>query len=264
MRRFIKINYKVTMDRFDIYKSYVNLFENVMDDSFHVVENRVPIKHQLEYFKASGEMKDDMIEVDDADIDLYEAKLNSPETPIEEKKHILLVLGVSKNIRGYRLLENYQKHPDEELKHWSFMAMMESRVALESEFTGEKQIYVSTGMGGKGNKLRFYGLFMSEDYTPLLDYQQDIIIKEFNYMLPKYNCEVESINIKGNYFDMVFLMPMRTNIRETLNRVVEECNQYGNFLSDLFIVTNLKEINPSEAVKIVALYEKIFKPRFDD
>ena len=61
------------------------------------------------------------------------------------------------------------------LTDWAYMALMESRIMLESELSEEKQIYISTGLGGKGRKLRFYLLLQTNENKPFLDYQRNVI-----------------------------------------------------------------------------------------
>ena len=38
---------------------------------------------------------------------------------------------------------------------WAYMALMESRISLESDFSDEKQIYISTGLGRKRGEAAF-------------------------------------------------------------------------------------------------------------
>ena len=54
--------------------------------------------------------------------------------------------------------------------------------------------------------------------------------------------------------ELVFLIPVvRTDIKLTLDKIINECNQYGDFLSDVFTITNVKELTEDE---ITAILEK--------
>jgi len=143
------------------------------------------------------------------------------------------------------------QHPDEDVSNWAYMALMESRISLESELSDEKQIYISTGLGGKGEKLRFYVLMLSKDRNPFLDYQRKVIEREFAYFLPQADCEIERLTIGEQYVELVFLIPVRADIKLTLDRVINECNQYGDFLSDIFTITNVKELTQQEITDII-------------
>ena len=150
------------------------------------------------------------------------------------------------------IVGEYTQHPDPEVTDWAYMALMESRISLESDFSDEKQIYISTGLGGKGEKLRFYVLMTSKGKKPFQEYQRQTIEREFAYYLPKTDCEIERLTIGEQYVELVFLIPVRTDIKATLDRVINECNQYGDFLSNVFTITNVKELTPEEISEIIS------------
>jgi len=134
---------------------------------------------------------------------------------------------------------------------------MESRVMLESEFTDERQIYISTGLGGKGNKLRFYILLLSSTGNQFLAYQQQVIEREFAFALHNDNCEIEELTIKTNYVELTVLTPIQTNIKQFIENIVLECNQYGNFITNAIIITNVKKLAESEIAQIIKKHENI-------
>ncbi|MDR2915808.1 MAG: hypothetical protein LBV74_13390 [Tannerella sp.] len=237
----------------DVFKKFYDSFQN-MDGHFHILEHRVPIEQQMEYFKYSNRVRKEFHEMDDADYDRYILNLENIELSKEEKKKILAILASSKQVRAYRLLERYVQHPDEELVNWAYMALMESRITLESELSGEKQIYISTGLGGKGKKLRFYVLIISSHGVSFVDYQREVIEKEFRYALSKDDCEIERLTIGPRYVELVFLIPVKLDIKKMLEGVIQECNLYGNFLSEIFTVTNVKELSKEEVDQILEKY----------
>ena len=51
--------------------------------------------------------------------------------------------------------------------------------------------------------------------------------------------------------ELVFLIPVRADIKLTLDRVINECNQYGDFLSQVFTITNVKELSAEEVDEII-------------
>jgi len=242
----------------DVFKRFYDTFQN-MDGHFHILEHRVPVEQQMEYFKYSDRVRKGVGEMNDADYERYVADLRNAELSKDEKKRILATLASSKQVRAYRLLEQYVQHSDEELVNWAYMALMESRITLESELSGEKQIYISTGLGGKGKKLRFYVLIISSGGEPFVDYQREVIEKEFRYALPKNDCEIERLTLEDKYVELVFLVPVKFDIRKILEDVIRECNLYGNFLSEAFTVTNVKELTREEVDRIVEKYKDELK-----
>jgi len=219
---------------------------------FNILELRVPLEHQVEYLLYSFLSRNRRRkQLNERDYKRFEEKLESADISRVEKKKIIFKLAMSSEIRAFRLLEKYMQHPDEELVHWTTMALMECRIAIETELSDERQVYISTGLGGKGEKLRFYVLFMSSFEKPFADFQREVMEKEFGYILPEYDCEIERLTFKDTYVELVFLNPVTNNFHKMLDLVVEECNLYGNFLSKNFTVTNVKELNQDEVNQVL-------------
>ena len=99
--------------------------------------------------------------------------------------------------------------------------------------------------------MRFYVLMLSRDRKPFQEYQRKVIEREFAYFLPKADCEIERLTIGEQYVELVFLIPVRADIKLTLDKVINECNQYGDFLSDIFTITNVKELTQQEVTDII-------------
>ena len=236
----------------DVFKKFRDSFSK-MDGHFHILEQRVPVELQMEYFKYSEQVRKERVKPDlnDMDYTAFRESLSNPESTTDYKKYILSMLATSREVKAYRMLEDYVQHPDEDVSNWAYMALMESRISLESELSDEKQIYISTGLGGKGEKLRFYVLMLSRDRKPFLEYQRKVIEREFAYFLPKADCEIERLTIGEQYVELVFLIPVRADIKLTLDKVINECNQYGDFLSDIFTITNVKELTEQEVTDII-------------
>ena len=236
----------------DVFKKFRDSFSK-MDGHFHILEQRVPVELQMEYFKYSEQVRKERAKPDlnDMDYTAFRESLSNPESTTDYKKYILSMLATSREVKAYRMLEDYVQHPDEDVSNWAYMALMESRISLESELSDEKQIYISTGLGGKGEKLRFYVLMLSRDRKPFLEYQRKVIEREFAYFLPKADCEIERLTIGEQYVELVFLIPVRADIKLTLDKVINECNQYGDFLSDIFTITKVKELTEQEVTDII-------------
>ena len=236
----------------DVFKKFRDSFSK-MDGHFNILEQRVPVELQMEYFKYSEEVRIDWAKPDlnDMDYTAFRESLSNPESTTDYKKYILSMLATSREVKAYRMLEDYVQHPDEDVSNWAYMALMESRIALESELSDEKQIYISTGLGGKGEKLRFYVLILANELKPFLEYQKKVIEREFPYSLEKAGCEIERLTIGEKYMELVFLIPVRADIKQALDKVINECNQYGNFLSQVFTITNVKELSAEEVEEII-------------
>ncbi|MEG1544249.1 MAG: hypothetical protein RR382_06965 [Tannerellaceae bacterium] len=234
----------------DVFKKFQDSFGR-MEGHFHILEQRIPMGLQMEYFKYSEKIKKEARVLTDAECDAFQEDLSDEKLDMESKKLILSVLGSSRKVKAYRILEDYAKHPSEDVVDWSHMALMESRIMLESELSDEKQIYISTGLGGRDEKLRFYILLTSVGRKPFEEYQRKVIEREFIYSLPQSDCEIERLTIAEQYVELLFLVPIRSDFKRVLDMIINECNQYGNFLSEIFTITNVKELSEEEIQTIL-------------
>lgn len=234
----------------DIFKKFQDSFSR-MNGHFHILEQRVPVELQMEYFKYSEKVLSDKKPLKNMDYTAFQESLEDPEVTTDHKKYVLSMLATSRDVRAYRMLEEYVQAPGQDVRNWAYMALMESRISLESELSDEKQIYISTGLGGRGEKLRFFVLMLSKGKKPFLDYQRQVIEREFAYLLSRADCEVERLSVYEQHVELVFLIPVRTDIKVTIDSVINECNQYGDFLAEVFTITNVKELSEEEIAEII-------------
>lgn len=225
---------------------------------FRILEQRIPVEEQMEYFKYAEKLrkKEGRENVSETDLSALQSELNDPDVSVSHKKYLLALLASLHLVKAYRIVEEYAEAPDPEMANWAYMALMESRIVLESDLSDEKQILISTGMGGKGEKLRFYVLILANELKPFQDYQRKIVEREFPYQLEKADCEIEQLTIGEQYVAMVFLIPVLAEIKQVIERVINECNEYGNFLSSSFTITNVKELSEEEVHEVIKKNER--------
>ena len=218
-------------------------------ESFHVLEDLVPIEEQMEYFRYFDRLRrENSPFVRDEEI----ALLFSPDASVERKKKSLSRLASIPDVGAYRAIETYHSSPlEKELFNWSSMSLVGSRIILSSDLSGRQQIYVSSGLGGYERKLRFFALFTSNDRQVFTDLQKEIVDREFRFQLKKAEVEIEKFEIKDNYFTLLMLFPIDTDVRTSINEAVNEINQYGNFLDPKFLFTNVKILDESEIEKLL-------------
>jgi hypothetical protein len=87
---------------------------------------------------------------------------------------------------------------------------------------------------------------MSRTRVELTPAQQMVIQNEFDYILKKFNAEVEESNFSGYLATMLLLLPMNYSLKTVFKEAIDECNRYGNFLNDDFIVTNVRILSIGE------------------
>ena len=220
-------------DKYDLFQDSLNNTQG----QFRVLETKVPVEKQMEYFRFSENIRKNRIQ---QSIEETIQILNSFATSDKEKKQALAILAISGDVKAYRALEIYAQYPDENLKDWANMSLLQARITLESEFSEEKQIFISTGLGGKGDMLRFFAFFKSKDLMPFSSYQTRLIEKEMAFSVNEAHGIIEELKIFNNYFTLIFLINIRTNIKNILENALIECNQYGDFIDRSFIITNVK------------------------
>lgn len=219
-------------------------------DSFHILEELVPIEEQMDFFRFFEKVRRENAPFDrDEEISI----LFSPDETIERKKLSLCRLASIADVGAYRSIETYHSSPlEDELKNWSAMALVSSRIVLSSDLSGHQQIYISSGLGGHANKLRFFALFTTVDRAPFSQLQKEIVEREFKFQLQLAGIEIEKFEIHDNYFTILMLFPFDLDVKSSLNAAIDECNQYGNFLDERYLFTNLKILSEEEIKRLLS------------
>lgn len=237
----------------DLLKNLRQIIKEQGIESFHLLEDLVPIEEQMEYFRQF-----DKVRVEKAAFDRDEeiVILFSSNQTVERKRESLLRLASIPDVRTYRAIETYNSSPSEpELTNWSSMSLLGSRILLSSNLSGQQQVYISSGLGGHDKKLRFFGLFVAKDRAPFTELQCQIIEREFRFQFEQGSIDIERLEIKGNYFTILMLFPIEADARVVINDALEEINKYGNFLDSKYLFTNVKILSEVEIQR--ALSDKL-------
>lgn len=232
----------IMMDGENIYNKIKEIF-GYMSNNLNILEEQIDIDLQMEYFEFSKNLNaqkssEEILEEKDK---LFESSVS-----VEIKKKILVELASVEEIEAFRTIEKYLKNPDKELKDWATLSLQESKMFIESKLLDENQIFISTGLGGKGSKLRYFVVLISQKKTNFTVLQKKVINSEFDFTLKKYDGEIEEIKYAKTFCTIKAVIPLNVSIKEVFKEALDECNQYGNFLEDNFIVTNMKELSFEE------------------
>lgn len=229
----------------NIYEKIQEIFGS-MPAKFSVLEEEINIDMQMEYFEFSKLHKDDL---PPKEVLNRKDLLFNRNTTQYEKKLLLSQLASLEEVVAYRTIEKYLESPDENLKSWAILAFQESRMVLETGLLEENQVFISTGLGGKGKKLRYFVVLIYNGNVKTGPTQHKVINNEFSFILEKYDSEVEEINHGKSYSKIKTLIPINVPLNEVLKRAIAECNQFGNFLNKKFIITNVKILEDAEIDK---------------
>jgi hypothetical protein len=173
--------------------------------------------------------------------------LFDPDVPLDEKKNLLVLLASQEKVEAFRTIEKYSKNPDPELRSWGILALQESRMVIQSSLMDEQQVYISTGLGGKGQKLRYFVVLIGREndveYSPI---QQKLLKNELEFAVAKNDGELEEMKFEGNLAVAVMLLPVKSDLQSLFINVINECNQFGDFVRQDIIITNVKRMNIEE------------------
>ena len=235
------------MDDENIYERIEDIFGH-FPENFSILEEQIDIDLQMEYFEFSRNFKK---EIASGKILSVRDNLFDKDHSIANKKRLLVQLASLEEVEAYRAIEKYLKEPDTELKDWAVLAYQESRMLLQSKLLDENQVFISTGLGGKGSRLRYFVVLINSFDKPFDKLQQKLIRTEFDYHLKKHEAEIEEVNFMENFCSLLAMVPIKVSIRDVFRAPIAECNEYGGFIRHNFILTNVKTLTCEEIIDFI-------------
>ncbi len=230
-------------------KESENLYDKIREligtvpGNVSIMEDNIDVDLQIEYFEYSKRLSSEFD--DNWALDQIEL-LKENDFPVKRKKQILARLATMEDVSAFRAIEAYANDPDKELREWSMLALLESRMHLESHFLEENQVFISTGLGGRENKLRYFVVVIARNREVLSGIHKRIIRNEFSFVLKRYDGEIEDFTSSGFLAAMTMLIPIQHPVNEIFNECIVECNQYGDFLRENCIITNVRKLTFNE------------------
>ena len=193
-----------------------------------ILEEEVDIKVQKEYFemvnllskRTENYQKTSKQYLENIN-DLYDDTIDP-----EIKKKMLVVLATLDDVSVYRAIENFSKQ-DTPLKKWAIIALQQSRMLLQSTLLDDPGVFISTGLGGQGLLLRYFCVFFYRVPGDLPSFQQNTLKNEAETAINK------------------------TELQPLFAGIIDECNQYGNFLHENMIITNVKKLTDEEIMHLL-------------
>ncbi len=236
------------MEDDNIYKRIQEAISS-LPENFSVLEEQIDIELQMEYFNYGRDLKTNF---SSEMILQHQSDLFDPDVPLDEKKNLLVLLASQEKVEAFRTIEKYTKNPDPELRAWSILALQESRMVIQSSLMDEQQVYISTGLGGKGQKLRYFVVLIGREndleYTQI---QKKLLKTELEFAVTKNDGELEEIRFESNFAVAVMLLPVKSDLQGLFLNVINECNQFGDFVRQDIIITNVKRMSADEIRKFV-------------
>jgi hypothetical protein len=230
-----------------LYRKIQEALKNI-PENFNILEEQIDVQLQMTYFEFSRKLREE--EDLGALIDNKDT-LFDPLVLAGNKKKILVALASSAEVEAFRTIERFLKNPDTGLKDWAILALQESRMLLQSSLLDEQQVFISTGLGGKGRSLRYFVVFLNKEGAGLTKMQQKLLRDELSYTIEKNEGELEEFDVMLDFTTAMVILPLKAQLKDIFRAIIDECNQYGDFLDEDMVITNVKKLNTTEIVEIL-------------
>lgn len=224
-------------------------FLNALPDTFDIMEEGIDVQTQKNYIDHSHSFdRGELTETETVNLGniLFDIK-----TEIEAKKKALALLAHLGTITAFRQIEKYSKHPDKELKQWAALALQECKMFLENTLTNQSAGFISSGLGGLNDKLRYFFLVLSSSDRPFTTIQKKIIKEELILVAKDLNCVVEAVDQADTFVGLTVLVPMDVAVGTLIETGIKKCNELGDFVFEHYYVTNQEIPDKSEIKDII-------------
>lgn len=215
--------------------------------NLNVLEEEVDIKVQREYFalaKELSESPDEYPELCKQYVENIQDLFDEAIDP-EVRKKMLVILATIEEVMVYRAIEHLAAI-EAPLQKWAVIALQQSRMLLQSTLLDDPGVFISTGLGGHGQLLRYFCVFFYREPGDLQPYQQKVLKNETETAINAADGTLETVEFLSEYATMLMLLPIKTDLQPLFANIIDECNQYGNFLHENMIITNVKKLTDKE------------------
>lgn len=219
-------NHQLLMDFLSTQPHNVRIIEEVI--SIHVQERFLKIAQNL---KPDGPDQNGQRATKD---EILKGSLS-----IEETEYELVRQAFTGEIEDYRFLESYQLSAQNELRDFARFACLVSRIRVESELTGNPPSLISTGLGGKGNRLRYIMAIFPNFNGTFSETQARVIQNEWEETGKTFEIESEKIRFLFEYAFIQALVPITVDLNSVAKAFINESNRFGNFIYQGYFLTNV-------------------------
>lgn len=232
-------------------------FSHKTGQNLNILEEEIDIRVQKKYFELINSLSKKKEEYPalcqkyiERINDLLDAKVSS-----STKKEMLAVLATIDDVAIYRAIETFSKL-DSPLKKWATVALQQSRMLIQSVLLDNPGVFISTGLGGQGDLLRYFGVFLHNTNEKLAGFQRNIIKNETELEIKSVDGVLEKIHYYEGYTTILLLLPIHIKLKPFFENIIDVCNQFGDFLHENMIVTNVKKLNKQDISGILAGRDK--------
>lgn len=228
----------------NIYDKIQELLGNI-PSNLSILEQQIDADVQLEYYNYAQNIAADF---NPKEVLRNRDKIFQQDLTNHDKKLMLVQLANIDSIEAYRTLEKFVHYTHDLLKDWATLAMQECRLLLESKLLDESQVLISTGLGGKGLKLRYFTVLLSANGKHYSAFEKKVVTDEVHFSIKESKGEIEKINFDKELCTILSIIPLQIPVQGLFDELISECNQYGDFINTDYIITNVK-IFPNNQIR---------------
>jgi len=206
-----------------------NLLKSIPND-FRAMENKISTKAIDEYYEIANELKGkNKAEIIQNQNKWRELKFS------KEVKELLVYLSEIGDVKSYRKIEKIMKSGKSEILDFSYVVLKFARLNLENNLFDEPIGFISTELGGKGNKLRYYFVVKSKD--KIEKEKESKLINELKNICNQDYSEIEEIENHGRYI----LVKILVSIDIAIGNIIEKLTNKCVFLDEEYICDNVEK-----------------------
>jgi hypothetical protein len=235
-------------------EQYENIYDKIQEllgnipGNVSILEQQIDADVQLEFYNCAKKLENSF---NPEEVLKNKETIFDHDVTLDDKKQLLVQLANIDSIEAYRTLEKYTNCTQDQLKDWATLALQECRLLLESKLLDKSQVLISTGLGGKGLKLRYFTVLIASGRKQFSAFEKKIVTKEISFAIKKAKGEPEQIRFNKELCTLISIIPLQIPVQALFDELIRECNQYGNFLFPDYIITNVKLLPDSEIRKII-------------
>ncbi len=243
----------------------IRQFLSQLPNKFNILEAQIDLGLQQEYFKPNRIVKKNPMPSDTLH-KIAKSELWDPTGEMIRKKVLLKLLAQQADVESYRTIEDFMTldYLEPELRNWTTLALFECRGLLEGNLLGEDVAFISSGLGGKNDKLRYFFAILSSNNKPFTEIESAVIFDAFESACKKLDASIESqeCSLIHGYAKFVALVPLKVPLNDFIELGIYKANKMTDeFVEGHYLATNVEIPNETKLLEII---EKVKSNALDD
>lgn len=211
-------------------------FFGSLPEHFQILEEGVNMDVQDAYLEFTNSMV--RTKLSDEEVELTGLSFMDERHSTEDIKKSLALLAFTGTPGAFNYIRSFYEKSEPELKSWAIMALHECQVFLESDLYDTNIGFISSGLGAKNNKPRYYFLILPTEGQSFTGPQHKIMETELNVVAKSLDCEIECFDFQDTYVGLTILIPMDVAISEFIDPGIKMSNEFGDFVLEHYYATN--------------------------